>query len=190
MDYPIWDIGIGGGMLMAIVAIAHVIVSHFAIGGGLLIVVSEALAARREDPELRDLARRASLVLVLVSTVFGAISGVGIWVVAGLGPSAAGSALGDRNQAAPFRDAERRLDSIRGGRRQMVAAQVADECPPVAEVDERSVPGDDLDRGRVEPSGDDGGSLFGVERGRRVRLGQLGVVGPRVRARVEHAAGT
>ena len=37
MDYPIWDIAIGGGMMMAIVAILHVIVSHFAIGGGLLI---------------------------------------------------------------------------------------------------------------------------------------------------------
>ena len=34
MDYPIWDLGMGGGLLMALVAIPHVIVSHFAIGGG------------------------------------------------------------------------------------------------------------------------------------------------------------
>jgi len=44
MGYPIWDLAIGGGMLLAIVAIEHVIVSHFAIGDGLLIVVTETLA--------------------------------------------------------------------------------------------------------------------------------------------------
>jgi mono/diheme cytochrome c family protein len=93
MDYPIWDLAMGGGLLMALVAIPHVIVSHFAVGGGLLIAVTETLAVRRNDPELRELARRSSLVLVLVSTVFGAISGVGIWVVAGLISPAAISAL-------------------------------------------------------------------------------------------------
>jgi cytochrome d ubiquinol oxidase subunit I len=93
MDYPIWDVTIGGGMLMALVAIPHVIVSHFAIGGGLLIAVTETLAVKRGDWEMRELARRSSLVLILVSTVFGAISGVGIWVVAGLISPGAISAL-------------------------------------------------------------------------------------------------
>jgi mono/diheme cytochrome c family protein len=93
MDYPIWDLAMGGGLLMALVAIPHVIVAHFAVGGGLLIVVTETLAVKRGDPELRELARRSSLVLILVSTVFGAISGVGIWVVAGLISPAAISAL-------------------------------------------------------------------------------------------------
>ncbi len=60
------------------------IVAHFAVGGGLLIVMTEALGVRRNDPELRELAKRSSLVLILISTVYGAISGVGIWVVAGL----------------------------------------------------------------------------------------------------------
>jgi hypothetical protein len=41
MDYPIWDLAMGGGTLMAIVAIPHVIVSHFAIGGRLLLVVTK-----------------------------------------------------------------------------------------------------------------------------------------------------
>ena len=93
MDYPIWEPAMGGGLLMAIVAVAHVIVSHFAIGGGLLIVVTESLAVKRGDAELRDLAQRSSLILILVSTVFGAISGVGIWVVAGLISPGAISAL-------------------------------------------------------------------------------------------------
>jgi mono/diheme cytochrome c family protein len=75
------------------VAIPHVIVAHFAVGGGLLIAVTETLSVKRDDPELRELARRSSLVLILVSTVFGAISGVGIWVVAGLISPAAISSL-------------------------------------------------------------------------------------------------
>lgn len=93
MDYPVWDLAIGGGVLMAVVAIAHVVVSHFAIGGGLLIAVTETLAVRRGDFQLRELARRSSLVLILVATVFGAVSGVGIWVVAGLISPSAISAL-------------------------------------------------------------------------------------------------
>ncbi len=93
MDYPMWNVAMGGGVLMAWVAITHVIVSHFAIGGGLIIVITETLAVKRADPELRELARRSSLVLILVSTVFGAISGVGIWVVAGLISPGAISAL-------------------------------------------------------------------------------------------------
>jgi len=84
MQYPIWDVTIGGGMLMAVVAVTHVIVAHFAVGGGLVIAVTETLSVRRGDRDLRDLAKRSSLILILVSTVFGAISGVGIWVVAGL----------------------------------------------------------------------------------------------------------
>ena len=51
MDYPIWDIGIGGGVLMAVVAITHVIVSHFAIGGGLIIAFTETLAVRVETTD-------------------------------------------------------------------------------------------------------------------------------------------
>ncbi|MFQ5350944.1 MAG: cytochrome ubiquinol oxidase subunit I, partial [Thermoanaerobaculia bacterium] len=93
MDYPIFEVAIGGSVLMGLVAVTHVIVAHFAIGGGLLIAVTETLADRRGDPEMRDLAKRSSLVLILVSTVFGAISGVGIWVVAGLIAPATISAL-------------------------------------------------------------------------------------------------
>jgi len=93
MDYPIWDVAMGGGVLMGVVAVVHVVVAHFAIGGGLLVVVTETLAARRGDAELRELARRSSLVLVLLSTVVGAATGVGIWVVAGLISPGAISAL-------------------------------------------------------------------------------------------------
>jgi mono/diheme cytochrome c family protein len=93
VDYPIWDLALGGGVLIGIVAIAHVLVSHFAVGGGLAIALAETLAVRRGDRALRDLAKRSSWMLVLVSTVFGAISGVGIWVTIGLVAPAATSAL-------------------------------------------------------------------------------------------------
>ena len=93
MDYPIWNLAMGGGVLIGIVAIAHVLVSHFAIGGGFAIAVIETLAVRRRNPALRALAKRSSLMLILVSTVFGAISGVGIWVTIGLVQPVATSAL-------------------------------------------------------------------------------------------------
>ncbi len=93
MDYPIWNLAMGGGVLIGIVSILHVWVSHFAIGGGLAIAVVETLAVRRGDRSLRDLAKRGSLMLILISTVFGAISGVGIWITIGLVQPAATSAL-------------------------------------------------------------------------------------------------
>jgi cytochrome d ubiquinol oxidase subunit I len=93
VDYPIWNLGLGGGVLIGIVAIAHVLVSHFAIGGGFAIAVIETIAVKRRNPAWRALAKRSSLMLILVSTVFGAISGVGIWVTIGLVQPAATSAL-------------------------------------------------------------------------------------------------
>jgi len=70
MDYPFWDVGIGYGVLMAAIAVPHVFVSHFAIGGGLVIAVTETLAVRRGDSDMRELARRSSFMLILVSTGF------------------------------------------------------------------------------------------------------------------------
>ncbi len=93
MDYPIWDLSIGGGVLIGVIAILHVLVSHFAVGGGIVMAVGEALAVRHRDAPLRALLKRTSLLLILVSTVFGALSGVGIWFVIGLVHPAATSAL-------------------------------------------------------------------------------------------------
>ena len=35
MNYPVWELAMGGGVLIAVVSILHVFVSHFAVGGGL-----------------------------------------------------------------------------------------------------------------------------------------------------------
>jgi len=93
MDYPIWNVAVGGGVLIGVIAVLHVVVSHFAIGGGIVMALAEARLAKRPDPALRELLKRSSLMLILVSTVFGALSGVGIWFVIGLVHPAATSAL-------------------------------------------------------------------------------------------------
>ncbi|MBK8597706.1 MAG: cytochrome ubiquinol oxidase subunit I [Holophagales bacterium] len=83
----------GGGVLIAVVAILHVVVSHFAVGGGLVMAVLEGAAVKRNDRPLRDLVKRSSTILLLLSTVFGAISGVGIWFTIGVVHPAATSSL-------------------------------------------------------------------------------------------------
>ena len=53
MNYPVWYVPtVGGGILIALVAIVHVFVSHFAVGGGLYLVMAERKAVwERMYPE-------------------------------------------------------------------------------------------------------------------------------------------
>jgi len=84
MNYPFWDTSIGYGALMALVAVIHVFVSHFAIGGGLYLVVTERFARKRNDTEMLNYLERLSKYFVLITVVFGALTGVGIWFIIGL----------------------------------------------------------------------------------------------------------
>ncbi|MBI4403588.1 MAG: cytochrome ubiquinol oxidase subunit I [Deltaproteobacteria bacterium] len=84
LNYPFWDVGIGYGVLMAIFAVTHVFVSHFAIGGGLYLVVAETAARRKNDTERLNFLQQLSKFFVLVTVVFGALTGVSIWFVIGL----------------------------------------------------------------------------------------------------------
>ncbi|MBD3169200.1 MAG: hypothetical protein GF307_06930 [candidate division Zixibacteria bacterium] len=93
MNFPVWDIGFAPGILIAVVATLHVFVSHFAIGTGLFLVLTERKAYRDNDQELLDFLKRHSLIFILLSVVFGAITGVGIWFVIGLINPAATSSL-------------------------------------------------------------------------------------------------
>jgi len=83
MNYPVWDIP-SGGLLIAVIAILHVFVSHFAVGGGFYLVLLERKARRGSDVPLLDFAKRLSRFFILLTLVFGAISGVGIWFIIGL----------------------------------------------------------------------------------------------------------
>ncbi len=78
MNYPVWDLQ-GSGLLIGIVSIVHVFVSHFAVGGGLFLVLAERKARRDDDPALLGFVRSLSRFFILLTLVFGAITGVGIW---------------------------------------------------------------------------------------------------------------
>ena len=93
MHYPFWDQPIGYGVLMAMIAVFHVFVSHFAIGGGLYLVVNEHLARRAGDVQRLGFLEKLSKFFALVTLVAGALTGVGIWFVIGLLAPAATEAL-------------------------------------------------------------------------------------------------
>lgn len=85
MNYPVWEPPLlGGGMIIGIIAILHVFVSHFAVGGGLFLPLTERKAYRENNPALLDYVKSHSKFFVLVTLVFGAVSGVGIWWSIGL----------------------------------------------------------------------------------------------------------
>lgn len=94
MNFPLWDVPLlGGGMLIGIIAILHVCVAYLAVGGGLYLVLTERKARRENDEGLLASVRRHSKFFVLVTLVFGAVSGVGIWWSIGLVHPSATSAL-------------------------------------------------------------------------------------------------
>jgi len=89
MNYPFWDIPyLGSGWVIGIIAIFHVMISQFAVGGGLYLPMAERKAMRMADKEvgaawLKQLASHSKFFLILTG-VFGTISGVGIWFAIGL----------------------------------------------------------------------------------------------------------
>ncbi|MFZ5826032.1 MAG: cytochrome ubiquinol oxidase subunit I [Bacillota bacterium] len=85
MSYPLWEVPLlGGGLLIAIVAVLHVFVSQFAVGGGLFLALAGHYAYKTNDVHWLDYLKRHTKFFLLVTTVFGAVSGVGIWFTIGL----------------------------------------------------------------------------------------------------------
>jgi mono/diheme cytochrome c family protein len=93
VNYPVWQLPFPGGILIALVAVTHVFVSHFAIGGGAFLVLTERRAYRENDPSLLAYVRKHSRFFALLTLVFGALSGVGIWFTIGLVSPEATSSL-------------------------------------------------------------------------------------------------
>ncbi len=83
MNYPLWSLP-APGLLIACVAILHVFISHFAVGGGLFLVLAERKARREHDDEMLGYVRRHSAFFALLTLVLGAVTGVGIWFTIGL----------------------------------------------------------------------------------------------------------
>ena len=76
--------GIGLPGLIALIAVTHVFVAHFAVGAGMYLVTTERWARRLNRPGLLAHTERHTRFFVLLTLVFGALSGVGIWFVIGL----------------------------------------------------------------------------------------------------------
>jgi cytochrome bd-type quinol oxidase subunit 1 len=84
MNYPFWEIPIlGSGWVIGIIAIFHVMISQFAVGGGLYLPLAERKALRMPEGQLRSdwLKQLASFsrFFLILTAVFGTVSGVGIW---------------------------------------------------------------------------------------------------------------
>lgn len=80
MNYPVWELTtLGGGFWVALISIVHVYVAHFAVGGGLFLVLCEMKGYREESQPILDYTRRHTMFFLLLTMVFGGLTGVGIW---------------------------------------------------------------------------------------------------------------
>src|SRR6056297_976821 len=85
MEYPVWFLPqVAGGSLIALIAVTHVFVAHFAVGGGLYLVLAERMGLKEGDQEILDFTRRHARFFILVTLVYGSITGVGIWFIISL----------------------------------------------------------------------------------------------------------
>lgn len=66
-------------MLIAAVAVIHLYIAQFAVGGGLFLVLTEKLALKRNDRKLLNFVKRHARFFLLLTMVAGAVTGVGIW---------------------------------------------------------------------------------------------------------------
>ncbi len=95
MNYPIWDTGlIGGGNLIALISVLHVYIAHLAVGGGLFLWLTDWKGFRENNPQIHEYVKSHTWFFLLLTMVFGGISGVGIWfIIALVQPSATSSLI-------------------------------------------------------------------------------------------------
>ncbi len=96
MQFPYFQFPwLGDGLVIAIDAILHVVISHgVAIGMIAMIVLAEWIGHRRGDLRWERLAQGAIKPAVIIITGVGAVTGVGIWfITSGLIPAGIGSML-------------------------------------------------------------------------------------------------
>lgn len=94
MNYPFWEVPhIGSGWVIGLIAIFHVMISHFAVGGGIYFALAERKALREGRREWLEILRGHSKFFLILTGVFGTVSGVGIWFAIGLAHPEATSTL-------------------------------------------------------------------------------------------------
>jgi len=85
MHYPWWHVPfLTAPMLIAVVSLLHVVVSHYAVGGGLFLAVETRHAYRTGNRVYLAYLKDHAWFFILVTVVYGAITGVGIWWTIGL----------------------------------------------------------------------------------------------------------
>jgi mono/diheme cytochrome c family protein len=82
MDFPIFHLDMmGNRLLIAVIAILHVIINHgLAVGIMPLVAAMEWYGARKKDERWDKLAHRILFFAFLITTTVGALTGVGIWL--------------------------------------------------------------------------------------------------------------
>lgn len=85
MHYPAWYVPLlTSPMLIAAIAILHVLVSHYAVGGGIFLALETRHAYRTNNREYLAYLKDHAWFFILITVVYGAITGVGIWWTIGL----------------------------------------------------------------------------------------------------------
>ena len=85
MNYPWWHIPyLTAPMLIALVAIVHVLISMYAVGGGLLLAWENSFAIKKKQRQYREYWRHHTGFFLVLSLVFGGVTGVGVWWTIGL----------------------------------------------------------------------------------------------------------
>ena len=80
--------------------ILHVYISHLAVGGGLFIWLTDLKGFKENNPEVHDYVYKHTWFFLLLTMVFGGVSGVGIWFIIALVQPAASFALVARSGGA------------------------------------------------------------------------------------------
>ncbi|MBP9855366.1 MAG: cytochrome ubiquinol oxidase subunit I [Candidatus Omnitrophica bacterium] len=94
MNYPFWDVPhIGSGWVIGLIAIFHVMISQFAVGGGMYLYFAERKALKEGRRDWLKVIKAHSRFFLILTSVFGTVSGVGIWFAIGLAAPEATSTL-------------------------------------------------------------------------------------------------
>lgn len=94
MNYPIWELTtLGGGFLIALISVLHVYIAHLAVGGGAFIWLTDRKGFKENNPDIHRYVKKHTEFFLLLTMVFGGVTGVGIWFIIALVHPAATSKL-------------------------------------------------------------------------------------------------
>ncbi|HEY3297895.1 MAG TPA: hypothetical protein VGK34_04495, partial [Armatimonadota bacterium] len=85
MHYPFWYVpGLTSPMWIAVVAVLHVFVALYAVGGSIILAFQTSRAYRQNDKQHLEYLRSHSWFFILITLVYSSLLGVGIWWTIGL----------------------------------------------------------------------------------------------------------